>query len=194
MTPAIDPPPRDDLKRFICGTQAWPLTTGDVAVHEAGHAVVGLALAMPVHDARITPDGTAGRAGVVCPLADKSITRPALPPDEVARIYLQAACLIWPGLPTDDAALNYAVMLVAGRQAELIAAGIRLPGQLHMNDPDHLQARAVLAVTGQRLAMTWAQRMARHLLTANWPEVELIAAELRVAGAWTNSAAWVRRR
>ncbi len=192
MKPKIETAPRDDLKRALFAIHSWPLQAGDVAIHESGHIIVGLALGMPCRDARITPEGTAGRAGVVCPLADKSITRPALPPDEVARIYLQAACLIWPGLPTDNAALNYAVMLVAGRQAELIAAGIRLQGELRMHDPDHLQARAVLCHTGQRLAMTWAQRQARHLLTTAWTDVEAIAAELRVAGVWTNSDAWVR--
>lgn len=193
MKPTIEPPPHDRLKRALFAIHSWPLQDGDVAIHESGHIAVGLALGMPSHDARITQDGTAGRAGVVCPLADKNIARPSLPPDEVAGIYLQCACLIWPGLPTAEAALCYAMMLVAGRQAELIAAGIRLPGELRMHDPDHLQARTILCHTGQRLAMTWAQRQARHLLTVAWPLVESIAADLRERGSWTNPAPWVRQ-
>jgi hypothetical protein len=83
-------------------------------------------------------------------------------------------------------------MVVAGRQAELLAAGIRLSGELRINDPDHQQARAILAATDQRLAMTWAQRQARHLITTAWPGVVAIANTLRQTGTWTNSAAWVR--
>jgi hypothetical protein len=193
MKPTIEPPPHHSLKRVICGTQAWPLTDSDVAVHEAGHIVAAKALGMPCHDARISPDGTAGRAGVLSPVGDNSITNPPPPPDEVARIYLQAACLIWPGLAPPVAALNYACMLVAGSQAELIAAGHhRLAGELRMHDPDHLQARAILAHTGQRLAMVWAQRYARHLLTTAWTEVEAIASTLREQGRWINSTQWER--
>lgn len=192
MKPTIEPPPHHSLKRVICGTQAWPLTDSDVAVHEAGHIVAAKALGMPCHDARISPDGTAGRAGVLSPVGDNSITKPPMSPDEVSRVYLQLACLIWPGLGTADAALNYAVMLVAGRQAELIAAGHRLAGELRLHDPDHLQARAILSHTGQRLAMSWAQRQARHLLTTAWAEVEAIANTLREQGHWINSTQWER--
>lgn len=191
MKPRIETPPRDNLKRIVCGTQPWPLAGGDVAVHEAGHVVVAMTLAMPVHNARITTGAAAGRAGVLAPVGD-ALTASPLAPDEVARIYLQAACLIWPGLSPADAALNYATMLTAGRQAEMIAAGHALVGELRMHDPDHLQARAVLAATGQRLAMAWAQRQARHLLTAAWPEVEAVAVELRRRGVWINSAQWER--
>lgn len=193
MNPQIESAPADNLKRTIFAIHTWPLQAGDIAVHEAGHIVVGLALGMPCHDAGILPDGTAGRAGVLSPVGDNSITKLPPAPDEVACIYLRAACLIWPGLPPADAALNYAVMLVAGRQAELIAAGHRLPGELRMSDPDHLQARAILSATDQRLAMTWTQRKARHLLTSAWPEVEIITAELRKTGTWTNLDAWVRQ-
>lgn len=192
MNPRIEPPPRDNLKRALFAIHSWPLQAGDLAYHEAGHIVAAKALGMPCHDARISPEGTAGRAGVLSPVGDKSITTLPPSPDEVTRVYLQAACLIWPGLGTADAALNYAVMLVAGRQAELIAAGIRIPGELRMHDPDHLQARAILTATDQRHATTYAQRMARHLLTSAWPELEAIAAELRATGTWTNPAAWVR--
>lgn len=192
--PQIEPAPRDNLKRTLFAIHSWALQGGDLAIHEAGHIVAAMALRMPSHDARISPDGTSGRAGVLSPVGDNSIaTPPPSPsPDEVTRVYLQAACLIWPGLSAADAALNYAVMLVAGRQAELIAAGIRLPGTLWMADPDHQQTRAILAATDQRLAMCYAQRMARHLLTSAWADVESIAAELRATGTWTSSAAWVR--
>jgi hypothetical protein len=194
MTPTIEPPPPRYLQRVIFGTQAWPLMgAGDIAVHEAAHVVVGLALGMPVYGARIAADGASGQAGVLSAVGE-TVTTPATlrPPEDVADSYRQAAPLVWPGLPSADAALNYAVMLVAGRQAELIAASIRLGGELRIHDPDHQQARAILAATDQRLAMTFVQRMARHLLTAAWADVESIAAELRATGTWTNSGAWVR--
>ncbi|MDP2172003.1 MAG: hypothetical protein Q8J96_16465 [Rhodocyclaceae bacterium] len=195
MSPPIEPRPHDDLQRVIYDTHPWPLMgAGDVAFHEAGHVVIGLTLGMPCHDARITPEGTAGRAGVMNPVNDKSITTTTpQPPVEVSEIYQQTSKVIWPGMPPAAAALNNATMLVAGRQAELIHAGIRLTGTLHMHDADHQQARAILLASGQRLAMCWAQRMARHLLTSAWPEVEAIAAELRSTGTWTNPVAWARQ-
>ncbi|MDP1682212.1 MAG: hypothetical protein Q8L39_10625 [Burkholderiales bacterium] len=194
MKPTIEPPPRDTLKRALFAIHSWPLQAGDVALHEAGHIVAAKALGMPCHDASISPDGMAGRAGVLSPIGDSSITNPPPAPDEVARIYLQAAQLVWPGLPSADAALNFAVMLLAGAQSELIAAGIRLSGELRAHDPDHQQSRAILAATDQRLAMTWAQRQARHLLTLHWATVESIAAELRATGTWTNSDEWERQK
>lgn len=190
----IEPAPHDDLKRVIFGTYQWPLMgAGDVAVHEAGHIVVGLALGMPCQNARMVVGGAAGQAGVLSAVGEAVATPATLrPPEDVADFYRQAAPLVWPGLPPAEAALRSVTMLLAGRQAELVAAGIRLPGELRMHDPDHQQARAILAATDQRLAMTWAQRMARHLLTSEWADVESIAAELRATGIWTSSAAWVR--
>jgi hypothetical protein len=182
MRPRIEPPPPDSIKRAVTGTQAWPLGESDISTHEAGHVVVALALGMPVYNARIAADGTTGRAGVLAPVGDTTST--PLAPEAVADIYRQAAPLIWPGMDTAEAALNYSTMLVAGRQAELIAAGIPLLGELRMHDPDHLQARAVLSQSGQRLCMAWAQRMARHLLTTAWADVEAIAATLRTDFYW----------
>lgn len=181
MKPRIELPPPDYLKRAVTGTQAWQLRDGDIAIHEAGHVVVAMALGMPVHNARI--DGTTGRAGVLAPAGDTTST--PLQPEAVANVYKQAAPLVFPGVPAAEAALRFATMLVAGRQAELIAAGVQLTGQLRMGDPDHLQARAVLAMTDQRLAMSWAQRMARNLLTTAWHDVEAIAATLRTDFYWT---------
>lgn len=182
MKHRIEPPPPDTLKRAIQGTMHWPLLDSDVAIHEAGHIVVAMALGMPVHNARIAADCTTGRAGVLAPAGDTASA--PLAPEAVADIYRQATPLIWPGMGTTEAALHYSTMLVAGRQAELIAAGLPLIGELRIHDPDHLQARAVLAQSGQRLCMPWAQRMARHLLTAAWAEVEAIAATLRTDFYW----------
>ncbi len=182
MKPQIEPQPPDYLKRAIHGTMSWPLLDGDVAIHEAGHIFVAMALGMPVHDARIAADGTTGRAGVLAPAGDTTST--PLSPEAVAGIYRQATPLVWPGLNATEAALNYATMLVAGRQAELIAAGIPLFGELRMHDPDHLQTRAIFAQSGQRLCMAWAQRMARHLLTMAWAAVEAIATTLRTDFYW----------
>ncbi|MHB1245884.1 MAG: hypothetical protein ACYCZH_05540 [Sulfuriferula sp.] len=195
MNPTLEPRPPEDIKRRIFGSRPWPLVgAGDVAIHEAGHIAVGLALGMPCRDARVLPDGTAGQAGVLAGVGETVSTPDTLPPPEdVADIYRQAAPLVWPGLPPAEAALNYAVMLVAGRQAELIAAGHhRLAGELRMHDADHLQARAILCHTGQRLAMSWAQRQARHLLTTAWTDVEAIANTLREQGRWINSTQWER--
>ncbi|MBW8457711.1 MAG: hypothetical protein K0M58_04600 [Thiobacillus sp.] len=190
----IEPRPSEAIKRRIFGTHQWPLMdAGDIAVHEAGHVVVGLALGMPVYGARIAPGGAAGQAGVLSAVGETVATPATLrPPEDVADIYRQAAPLVWPDLPPPDAALRSVTMLLAGRQAELVAAGIRLPGELRIHDPDHQWGRAILAAAEMRLAMTWAQRMARHLLTCRWPEVEAIAAELRT-GTWTNPDAWVRQ-
>lgn len=196
MTPTItiEPRPSEAIKRTIFGTHQWPLTgAGDVAVHEAGHIVVGLALGLPCPDARIIASGDAGQAGVLSTVGETVSTPSTLPPPEdVAEVYRQAALVLWPGLPSVEGALNCAVMLVAGRQAELIAAGHRLSGELRMHDPDHQQCRAILAATDQRLAMTWAQRQARHLLTTAWTEVEAIANTLREQGHWINSTQWER--
>lgn len=191
----IEPKPHDDLKRIIFGTYQWPLMgAGDVAVHEAGHIVVGLALGMPCQNARIVVGGAAGQAGVLSAVGEAVATPATLrPPEDVADFYRQAAPLVWPDLPPAEAALRSVTMLLAGRQAELVAAGIRLPGELRIHDPDHQWGRAILAAAEMRLAMTWAQRMARHLLTCRWPEVEAIAAELRATGIWTNPDAWVRQ-
>ncbi|MHB9101303.1 MAG: hypothetical protein ACYC2E_07310 [Sulfuricella sp.] len=101
-----------------------------------------------------------------------------------AHVYQQAAPLVWPDLNASQAALNFATMLVAGRQAELIAAGVPLRGELRMHDPDHLQAREILAQTNQRLCMAWAQRMARHLLTVAWADVNAIGNTLRAEFYW----------
>ena len=186
MTQPIEGAPADAIKRRIFSSEPWPPTCAfDVAAHEAGHIVAALALGLPAYDAAIERAGTAGRAGVLAPIA--AIAKPPPSPETVAGIYRLAAPLVWPALSADVAALNFAVMLVAGRQAELIAGGIRISGELRMHDADHLQARAILAATDQRLAMTWAQRMARHLLTVRWRDVEAIAAELRVVGTWANS-------
>lgn len=178
----IETPPPDYLKRVIHGTMSWPLQDGDIAIHEAGHIVVAMALGMPVHNARIAADGTTGRAGVLAPVGDTA--KAPLAPEAVANVYKQAAPLVFPGVPAAEAALRFATMLVAGRQAELIAAGVPLTGQLRMGDPDHLQARAVLAMTDQRLAMSWAQRMARHLITTAWADVQAVATTLRAEGYW----------
>lgn len=182
MKPRIELPPPDHLKRVIHGTISWPPGNGDTAIHEAGHVVVAMALGMPVHNARIAADGATGRAGVLAPAGDTAST--PLAPEAVADIYRQATPLVWPGLNAAEAALNYTTMLVAGRQAELIAAGIPLLGELRMHDPDHQQARAILAHGGQRLCMAWAQRMARHLLTTGWADVEAIATTLRTNFYW----------
>lgn len=182
MKPRIEPPPPDYLKQAIHDTMSWPLRDTDSAIHEAGHVVVAMALGMPVHNARISADGTTGRAGVLAPVSDNATT--VLQPEAVANVYTQAAPLVFPGVPAAEAALRFATMLVAGRQAELIAAGVPLTGQLRMGDPDHLQARAVLAMTDQRLAMSWAQRMARHLITTAWADVQAVAVALREDGYW----------
>lgn len=189
MNPTIEPRPSDAIRRRIFGVHSWPLMgAGDVATHEAAHLVVGRALGMPCHDARITPDGTAGQAGVLGSVGKTVATPDTLPaPEKVAEVYRLAALVLYPGLSPAEGALNFAAMLVAGRQAELIRAGIRLDGELRMHDADHKWARAVLEAGGRRLAMTWAQRQARHLLTSRWAEVETIAEALRKTGTWTSS-------
>ena len=172
--------------RVVFGFQKWSLLESDIPIHEAGHIIAARCLGMPIYDARISPDGAAGVAGVLAPSRPDQIGVAACTPDQTSAILLQAVGLIWRGLAAPEGALRFAVMMVAGRQAEMIAAGQPLTGELRMHDADHLQARAILQATGQRLAMTWAQRQARHLLTTAWDDVEAIAGVLRTDGYWVN--------
>lgn len=181
---AYPAPPRALLKRvFEC--TPWPLCgRGDLAVHEAGHLVVAGRLGMAVCGAAVNRSkGVAFVAGMHMP--DQNPADVHIPEtNEACDFYHAAFNLIWPGLDHQEAALRFVVMLCAGRQAEMMLSGLPLVGQLMMLDADHMQATYLLHSTGQRLALGWCQRQARHLLSANWAEMERIAATLRQKGEW----------
>jgi hypothetical protein len=146
---------------------------------------------MPTYDARVNRAGVAGVAGVLAPTkTDESIIGVAkLAPVDVAEIYLQSGRVLWKGTTDEESAIKFAVMLAAGRQAELLHAGIGLTGELRISDPDHRQARELLQRTGQRLSMRYVQLLARHYLSHHWAEVETIATELTQNGYWVASHA-----
>jgi len=186
-TPIPEPAPPDDWRRRVFAEQAWEPAAADATVHEAGHIVAAMAMGMPVHDAIVAESG-AGRAGVFAPVRDILAETQPPPAADVRDAYLDVICLVWRGVATGEAVRRYAVMLTAGRQAELMAAGVALVGELHMHDPDHEQARALLDATGQRLALGYCQRLARHVLSASWRRVADIAAQLKTTGYWSASA------
>lgn len=176
--------PPEAWQRRVFSPHAWPLEAGDTAVHEAGHLIAARFVGLPYQGAVITPDGS-GRA---CLFTSPPESVPSkLPAVSDADVDLFDFCqLAFLGIPAAEAALRYVVMLVAGRQAELLHAGIELPSGrfLRMHDPDHLQARELLEKSGQRLALGWAQRQARTILGRDWHQVEAIARELRATGKY----------
>lgn len=182
--PVQEPRPPEHWRFRVFPPQAWAPTASSTPIHEAGHVVAAMSMEMPVYDAACVASG-AGRAGVLASVRSIPMETPPPPAEVVRDTLLDAFDLIWPGMPKSDAAIRYTVMLTAGRQAELIASGVPLVGELLMHDPDHLQARSLLAATGQRLAMGFVQRLARYLLAERWAEVETIAAALRQTGYWS---------
>lgn len=185
--------PPENWKRRIFSPWRWPLHGGGCdAHHEAGHLVVARVLGLPATGAAIFEGG--GLAGLVSlPDPDECIESHAkvLSADDaghelMAENLLGIAGLVLPDFSEQARAAAIAVMLVAGRQAELIHAGIEIPAGhcLVMRDPDHIQANIVLRQHGRGLGFGWIQRQARHLLKKHWSEVENVAAALRRDGVF----------
>lgn len=185
--------PPENWKRRAFTPWGWPLHGGGfVAHHEAGHLVIARALGLPATGAAIFEAG--GVAGLVS-LPDKAacienhakvMTADHAAHEESVTCLVGIAELTLPDLSDEDRAAAIAVMLTAGRQSELIHAGLELPARayLSMRDPDHTQAEIVLRQHGRGLGFGWIQRRARHLLGNHWSEVETIAAALRRDGVF----------
>lgn len=163
----------------------WQPRPDSVAYHEAGHAVVALTLRLPVAGAAIGQ----GR-GVMTLAGPPSLERLDAPHETEAQTeFLQRAAAVYlPDATARDRALAVGAMLAAGVQAELLHAGMELPGVLTLRDDDTLEAREVLRQTfGHDMHWGSCQHRARALLRERWPEVEVIAAALLDKGEWRPS-------
>ncbi|OYD54328.1 hypothetical protein CGK74_09090 [Thauera propionica] len=184
-----EPQPRDLGRVYPLGTHPkLPRTRETVAIHEAGHAAIALALGLPCHSIRIEGTGRETVGGfAMSPAADlDTIGTPAIhhPPDTDRAAGLVAMLAHARKMPPQQAALDLATMAAAGRQAEILAAGLPWPGALWSEDRDGQDARAYLAVAFNPPPIGFAQRRARALLTHHWPRVQQIAAELIERGTW----------
>lgn len=168
-----------------------PRTREAVAIHEAGHAAVALTLGLPCHAIQIDGNGAAAVGGfAMSPAADlDSIGTPDvhLPlPVDTASLLVQALARAH-GLSLEQAAVDLATMASAGRQAEILAAGMAWPGVLWSEDRDGFCTRAYLAAaSGSPVGLGYVQRRARALLTQQWSSVQQIAAQLVSSGQWMN--------
>lgn len=186
--------------------RVWPLgthptlprTRETVAIHEAAHAVVALALGLPCHAIRIEGNGVETVGGfAMSPAADlNTIDTPEVhhAPDTDRTAGLVAALAHARHMPMQQAALDLATMAAAGRQGEILAAGLPWPGVLWSNDRDGQATRAYLACAFNRLPLGFAQRCARALLTHDWQRVQHIAAELIECGTWSADSEIAKRR
>ncbi|MDX9718944.1 MAG: hypothetical protein RBT67_16375 [Thauera sp.] len=188
MTP--EPLPRDVSRVYPLGTHPkLPRTRETVAIHEAGHAVIALALGLPCHAIRIegTERETVG-GFAMSPAADlATIGAPEIhhPPETDRTAGLVAMLAHVKQVSTQQAALDLGTMAAAGRQAEILAAGLPWPGALWSEDRDGHDTRAYLATAFNPPPIGFAQRRARALLTHHWPRVQQIAAELTERGTWS---------
>lgn len=133
-------------------------------MHEAGHAVVALAMGFPSVACELVATRGQATPGGLPPPADT-----APPP---SREVEQAA------------ALCHAAICYAGVQAELLALGIRPPVPIRRGDDDHALARKHLhEAFGCDTPAGYCQALARSILSQRWAAVEDIAASLLEHGA-----------
>lgn len=165
---------------------AWPLAGGGhLAHHEAGHLVVAHCLGMATGNAIVR--GSVGFAAVGMgtrpPAPVQADTVPRDQPARLVSAMLDASYpTYWPGKTKHQAGIDYATMLTAGRQAELIEADYILsPGEyLHIHDSDHKQALELLThLDYSRHSLGYCQHRSRRLLLDHWEQVETIAASLQ---------------
>lgn len=159
---------------------------GSLPHHEAGHAVVAIALGLPCHGAQVL--GHEGRCALYDALdAQHEPLLPPAPPGLAASVHVLAARVhIGPSADDKNRALAMGAMLMAGRQAELLHAGLKLDGCLWIDDHDMQTAMHLLAPHfGAGSAPVWrCQQEARRQLSQNWAAVQAIAEELAVRGRW----------
>ena len=175
------------IRESVC----WPLkNSGHAAYHEAGHLVAAHHGGMRTAGAIVHgPTGAAAVGmGIHAPrsIDKQDLERPATAPGLLADLLTASYPACWPGKTFEEAGIAYATMLVAGRQAELLHAGIRLTNsqRLVMRDSDHLLAEVVLNRVGLNyLALGYCQQKAREILTDRWDEVQRLADQLQAGAA-----------
>lgn len=164
----------------------WPLVgSGYIAHHEAGHLVVARCLGMATGNAIVRAD--AGFAAIAMGTQPPAPVRAdAVPKDQPTGLVcamLEASYPAhWPSKTKHQAGIDYATMLAAGRQAELIEAGhtMRQDEYLRITDSDHKQAVELLDYLGlSRHALGHCQHRAKRLLLDHWEQVATLAASIQ---------------
>lgn len=185
-------PAADEIARvWPMGTHPkLPRTRETVAIHEAGHAVVARTLHLPCHAIRIAGQAQEAVGGfVMSPAADLNIIgTPAIhsPAPIGYTTSLVHALAQAKHQSREQAALDLATMSAAGRQAEILAAGVPWPGTLWSEDRDGHDTRAYLAVAYPApLGIGYVQRRARALLLQQWASLQQIVTHLVERGSWT---------
>ncbi len=176
QSPPAPPPWRQRMP-----SAPWPLDgrQGSTAHHEAGHLVTARLVGFTPGNA-VASQGKGGRAMIGIdgnapdPITTDELDRPMPPPEIYAEVFDQTWPGSWGGRSYQQAAFDYCTVVVAGRQAELINAGVEIakPCAFPLWDHDHLVAIAILNRVGENAALGWCQARARELLAANWDEVE----------------------
>lgn len=163
---AVPYPPMEWVRR------AWPVVSlpsyerdrRTIAYHEAGHAVLGVLIGLPMGAAHVYEDG-GGKVELPTPSSVGGTER-AIPPAVLESVGAQIAS-----------------MYVGGTMAELLLHGIEIHGELNLDTPDWRNARAVLReALGHDLALYYCQRGACAMLAANWDWVKAVAEALADAG------------
>lgn len=152
-------------------------------MHEAGHLVVAEKLGFDAGRAIVGDNVaycTVGMGdGAPPPLEINSSSGSR--PGSLSDLLVASYPWLWPGKTFQEAGLAYSTMLMAGRQAELIEAGVVLNNtqRLSMRDSDHLSAEAILNRVGLNyLALGHCQHESRVLLKRHWDEVVEVAKRL----------------
>lgn len=159
----------------VDGSPQLPRTREGLAFHEAGHVITADVLGLPVSNARIS--NTVGAFS----LLEAQGTGPAMTLEQSADVLVLAARVQLPGINDQACRECVAVMFFAGRQAQVIHAGLEFAATFQM-DADGQQARHVLR--GMAITAGACQLAAYHLLMEHWQRVEGVAAELVTHGVW----------
>lgn len=164
--------------------------TGSLPHHEAGHAVAALVLGLPCEGAFVRAEKAAGGFYMHPPSESESAAAPDSTPEFIAALDELVARVHLPAAGEKDRALAMGTMFAAGREAEMIHAGLRLDGCLLGVDSDTHRARAMLAAHwgAGTAALYHCQRQARQLLETHWTAVEHIARALAENGRWLPDA------
>lgn len=137
-----------------------------IAVHEAGHAVLMHAFGVPGIHAKVHADGTSGVVEHTAAQFDHDNARASL---RVERL----------------AALGLGMIFHAGIAAEMLLWRGAAAGELQLPETsDHASAAASFGDLFPRHPHGFCQALARHVLAASWPRVEVIASALREKGEW----------
>lgn len=169
-------------------------TRASVAFHEAAHVVLAKALALPCHAAMIKGEGPAAVGGFApsphsAPLADL-VGTPAIHKPAPVGYHAGLAGLLADarGITLEAACARFAMMSVAGVQAEILFAGEQWPEIYVSGDKDHLDASEFLRAANCSHRMAEVQAGAREILMREWDQVEAIARQLIETGTWNSPA------